>query len=119
MSIADVRGVIIEGHLRFSLASYFVAGPVISTPLHDVVLDVAIDEHGVSGVMGGGVDIEELVAFSSSIMPVIDPTLVEGQYAHLRGFSDLSPRAADPSICDRISMAFELEAVRITLPVRR
>lgn len=117
MSLADVRGTITDGHVRFSLASYFVEGPSVPTPLHDVVVDLEIDaQGGANGALGGGLDIEEMVSHAAALMPIIDPSGYDAYYERLRQFSDLSPSASDPTICDRVSMAFELEAVRVVVP---
>ncbi len=110
MPLADVRGAIVDGRLRFSLASYLVDDE--ATPLHDAILDLVIGERGLSGVIGGGLDIQEINDLNARITP--HPPPVESSL--LWDFSDLAPSATDPSRCEQISMALELEAVRVFVP---
>lgn len=116
MRIADVRGAIVGGRLRFSLASYLVDSVTIGTPMHDVRVDVALGEHGLTGVMAGGLDVGELVGWSTRFMTFVDPSGYDMYYELYWRFSDLSPSTADASICDRLSVAFEVEAVRVFVP---
>ncbi len=119
MPVANGRGAIRGGRLRFTIPSYPLDGPTLTTALHDVVLDVAIDEHHLDGVIAGGIDIAEQVALARSIMSLpIDPSGDDGLWTLYRRFSDLSPSPSDPSICDRISAGLELEAVRVFVPMR-
>lgn len=114
--IADVRGTIVDGRLRFSFASYLVDSEAIGTPIHDARVDVAIDEHGLEGAIGGGLDVDELVAWSTRFMECIDGSCYEQSRELHRTFSDLSPSPLDPAICDRISVGLEVEATRVFVP---
>jgi hypothetical protein len=111
--LADVRGAITSGRLRFGLEWYLVYGPTIGPSLHDVIVDVAIDGHGLEGLIGGGVDIDQLISWA---LPPPIGGYSDAKYEFLRRFSDLSPSPRDPSICDHISAGLELEAVRVFVP---
>jgi len=115
--VRDLPGAIVEGRLRFELPTFAAAGP-IGILLREVVVEVAIDEHGLEGVIAGGYAIEDVITFADSGALSIEPPDYTMLRMMLQGFSDLSPSPGDASVCDSISAAMSVDAVRVFVPMR-
>lgn len=112
----ELPGAIVEGRLRFELPSFLASGP-IPVALGDAVIEVAIDEHGLAGVIAGAYAIEDVLRFADASMTIKPPdhTML---IAFFESVSDLSPREGDSSVCEAISSAMTMTAVRVFVPMR-
>jgi hypothetical protein len=113
---SDLRGAIVEGHLRFELPMLPLGGRV-PLLLEDLVVDVSVGEDALAGTMAGEYPFWALMQLTDSILPPpitpMDPTPFQ------RRVADLHPSERDASLCDGVSSALTIEATRILLPVRR
>jgi len=114
--VSDLPGAIVEGRLRFELPTFAAAGP-IGILLREVVVEVAVDEAGLEGVIAGAYAIEDVITFAVSFSSIKPPDYTMLRM-RLQGFSDLSASPSDASLCDALSSAMTVEAVRVFVPMR-
>lgn len=109
---SDLEGSIHEGRLRFAVPRYaFLEGPILFD-LADVVVDVAMDDERLDGVIAGAQTIDRIFEIADTIMTIKPPDHTM-QRMLLETYSDLSPSTDDPSVCEAISFGMTVGATRI------
>jgi hypothetical protein len=85
-------------------ADFRLAGVSVST-FHDALT--------LNGQLGGSFSIDDLIARTNELAPEIESTL----RSIFESVADLEPSAAEPSVCDRVSVGFGFDAVPVELVV--
>lgn len=116
---SDLAGAVVDGHLRFTMPRFAWISPTIPFDLADGVIDVAVDDDGLEGVIAGAYAIQTLLDLADQLMPSIMPPDHTMLRMHFQTFSDLLPSPEDASVCDAISTGMSVEATRIVVPERR
>lgn len=119
MSLArDVPGAIVEGRLRFALPRFVWVSETLWLDLTDVIVEVAVGEDDLVGVIAGAFTIDAIFDIADTLMPTIMPPDHSMQRALFERSTDLSPSSSDPSVCGAFSSAMTVEATRVFVPQR-